>query len=99
MRIVWQPLAGPKPLDPRLYGQEVASLAAAEIEKLFDVCQCDGEEQQFFSASLDYYKTKKQDNPNMLGELKKFTEQIETIYHPDQLGKFATLWPEFNRLL
>jgi hypothetical protein len=35
----------------------------------------------------------------MLGELKKFVVQIETVYHPDQLGQFARLWPEINNLL
>jgi hypothetical protein len=35
----------------------------------------------------------------MLGELKKFISQIETVYHPDQQGKFAELWPEINNLL
>jgi hypothetical protein len=34
-----------------------------------------------------------------LGELKKFIAKIETVYHPDCLGKFAELWPEINNLL
>jgi hypothetical protein len=82
-----------------VYGQEVASLAAAEIQRLFDLCHCDLEEQQFFSSTLDYYLSKKHNNPDMLGELKKFVAQIETVYHPDQLGQFARLWPEINNLL
>jgi hypothetical protein len=99
LRIVWQSLAGPKPLDPRVYGQEVARVAAAEIQRLLDLGHCDLEEQRFFSSTLDHYLAKKQVNPNMLGELKKFISQIETVYHPDQQGKFAELWPEINNLL
>ena len=99
LRIVWQSLAGPKPLDPRVYGQEVARVAAAEIQRLFDLGHCDLEEQRFFSSTLDHYLAKKHNNPNMLGELKKFVAQIETVYHPDQQGKFAELWPEINNLL
>jgi hypothetical protein len=35
----------------------------------------------------------------MLGELKKFIVNIETVYHPDTAGKFAELWPEISNLL
>jgi hypothetical protein len=99
LRIVWQSLQSPKPLDPRVYGQEVARVAAAEIQRLFDLCRCDREEIQFFTSTLNYYLSKKHNNPNMLGELEKFIRQIETVYHPEQQGKFATLWPEINNLL
>jgi hypothetical protein len=99
LRIVWQSLAGPKPLDPRVYGREVARVAAAEIQRLFDLGHRDLEEHRFFSSTLDHYLAKKHNNPNMLGELKKFVAQIETVYHPDQQGKFAELWPEINNLL
>jgi hypothetical protein len=98
LSIVWQPLAGPKPLDPRAYGVEIAQLAATEILRLFDCCDLTPEEQNLFDASLAHYQAKQHTNPNMLGQLKKFVDEIEH-YHPDHRGKFAELWPEISNLL
>ena len=98
MSIVWQTLAGPKPLDPRAHGVEISKLAAAEISRLFECCELTQEEQHLFQASLDHYQSKQHPNPDMLSQLKKFVEQIEQ-YHPDQQGKFHQLWPELSTLL
>lgn len=98
LSIMWQPLSGPRPLDPTVYGQEIAALAAAEIQRLFDTCDITAEERMLFETSLAHYKTKRSANPNMLGQLKKFVAEIESL-HPDQLGKFHELWPEISSLL
>jgi hypothetical protein len=98
LSIMWQALSGPKPLDPTVYGVEVAQLAAKEIQCLFDTCELTPEEQTLFQTSLAHYKSKRHANPNMLGQLKKFVEEIES-FHPDQRGKFAQLWPEISTLL
>lgn len=98
LSIVWQALSGPRPLDPTVYGVEIAALAAEEIQRLIDTCVLTQEEQNLFQTSLAHFKSKRHANPNMLGQLKKFIQEIETL-HPDQAGKFAKLWPEISTLL
>ena len=98
LSIMWQALSGPKPLDPTVYGVEIAQLVAEEIQRLIDTCELTPEEQTLFQTSLAHYQSKRHSNPNMLGQLKKFVEEIEN-FHPDQQGKFAQLWPEISTLL
>ena len=98
LSIKWQNLGGPTALDPRRHGKEIAQLAAAEIERVFATCNVDSEEQLLFSTTLGVYQSKTQSDPDMLGQLKKFTTDIEQ-YHPDQQGKFKELWPELSNLL
>ena len=99
LSIKWQNLGPPPALDPRNYGQEVAALAIAEIEKVFSTFTVDAEEQELFSLALNIYQSKVETNPNMLDQLKQFVKEIEENYHPDQSGKFAMLWPEFGELI
>jgi hypothetical protein len=98
LSIKWQNLSGPTELDPRGHGQEIAQLAAAEIERVFDTCEVDSEEQLLFGTALKTYQSITQPNTDMLEKLKKFVTQIEQ-YHPDQQGKFHELWPEISNLL
>ena len=98
LSIKWQNLAGPKPLDPRLYGQELCELAAKEILQVFDQCQVNDEERLLFGTALAHYQSVTERRPDMLTQLKKFVDQIEQ-YHPDQQGKFVALWPEISSLL
>jgi sulfatase maturation enzyme AslB (radical SAM superfamily) len=98
LSIKWQNLGVPEALDPRCYGQEIAQLAAAEIERMFATCDVNQEERLLFGTALNLYKSKTQPNPNMLNQLQKFVTEIEQ-YHPDQLGQFARLWPELSNLL
>jgi hypothetical protein len=37
------------------------------------------EEQTLFQTSLAHYQSKRHTNPNMLGQLKKFVEEIENF--------------------
>jgi MoaA/NifB/PqqE/SkfB family radical SAM enzyme len=98
LSIKWQNLGGPHDLDPRRYGQEIAQLVAAEIERVFDVCEVDDEERLLFGTALKTYQSITQPNPEMLEKLKKFVAEIEQ-YHPNQQGKFRELWPEISNLL
>jgi hypothetical protein len=98
LSIKWQNLSGPKVLDPRSHGKEIAQLAAAEIERVFTTCNVDSEEQLLFNTALNVYQSKTQSNLDMLSQLQKFVTEIEQ-YHPDQQGKFKELWPELSNLL
>ena len=98
LSIKWQNLGGPRSLDPRRYGKEIAQLAAEEIQRVLDLCTVDSEEQRLFGTALKHYQSVTGSNPEMLVELKKFTAEIDQ-YHPDQQGRFAELWPEISNLL
>jgi len=98
LSIKWQNLDGPKLLDPRVYGKEIARLAAEEINRVFESCIIDDEEQLLFKTALGQYQSVTDNSTSALVELKKFIEQIEQ-YHPDQQGKFHELWPEISSLL
>jgi len=99
LSIKWQNLGGPTVLDPRNYGKDIAELAAAEIEQVFDNCTVDSEERDLFTSALNSYRAQKELRPDMLIQLQTFVKDIEEKYHPDQLGKFAELWPEYGNLL
>jgi predicted DNA-binding protein YlxM (UPF0122 family) len=98
MEIRWQNLHMPAALDTRLYGQEIAELAALEIQNMFDNCKTTAEEKSFFSTALEHYNNQKGQHPDMFVLLKRFITEIET-YHPDQQGKFQQLWPEIGRFI
>jgi hypothetical protein len=95
----WQNLYGPRVLDPRTYGFEVAQLAAVEIERMYETCQVDTEERQFFDTVLAHYKTQTRSDPEALEKLDQFITQLEKEYHPDSAGQFAASWPELEGLL
>jgi hypothetical protein len=98
LSIKWQNLSGPPELDPRRYSQEITQLAVAEIQRVFDICKVDSEEQLLFGTALKTYQSTTQPNTDMLEKLKKFVTEIEQ-YHPNQQGKFHELWPEISSLL
>lgn len=98
LSIVWQNLRVPECLDPRLYGVEIASIAAAEIERVFATCTVDANEQSLFSSALAHYRSQTTPDADKLNRLKQFISEIEH-YHPNQQGQFARLWPEFAEVL
>lgn len=97
--IKWQNLNGPKELDPRNYGKEIAMLAAKEIQLVYENFDVDQQEQELFDTALATYNSKDQPDATQLDKLKTFVDNIENKYHPDSIGKFAKLWPEFGELL
>jgi MoaA/NifB/PqqE/SkfB family radical SAM enzyme len=98
LSIKWQLLDRPTVLDTRMYGKEIAQLAATQIQQVFDTCTIDQEERVLFETSLQHYQSKTHDNPDILNQLRKFVNEIEQ-YHPTHQGKFAELWPEISNLL
>jgi MoaA/NifB/PqqE/SkfB family radical SAM enzyme len=98
LSIKWHHLDNPKPLNPRNYGQEIAKLATKEIERVFENCSVDHEEQVLFGTALEHYQSITDNNVESLTQLQQFILKIEQ-YHPDQQGKFCELWPEISNLL
>jgi organic radical activating enzyme len=98
LSIKWQHLTDPKLLNPRNYGQEIASLAAEEIKQVFEHCSVDHEEQLLFATALEYYQSVTDNNSKSLHDLQKFIVNMEQ-YHSAHQGRFAELWPEISSLL
>jgi len=96
--VKWQNLSGPIVLDPRVYGSSVAELARIEIERMYDTCQVDESERQFFDTALIHFKMQKDPRLDALHKLSDFIMKLETVYHPDSQGQFATSWPELASL-
>lgn len=99
LSIKWQNLVGPTVLDPRNYGQEIAQLAAQEIERVFAECQVDQEEKDLFTSALNTYRSQIETNTPMIKKLQEFVNQIETKYHKNCFGDFYRLWPELGNVI
>ena len=99
LSIKWQNLRVPTVLDPRNYGQEIAQLAAQEIERVFAECQVDQEEKDLFTSALNTYRSQIETNTPMIKKLQEFVNQIETKYHKNCSGDFCRLWPELGNVI
>ena len=97
--VLWQNLFQPDYLDPFLHGPELAQLAIAEIERFYAMGIATSTEQVFFDQALQTYRAIQETQPNIKRKFAKHIHQIENQYHIDQLGQFATLWPEIHNIL
>lgn len=96
--VLWQNLFQPDYLDPFLHGPEVAAAAVQEIERFYELGIATPAEQQFFDNSLNSYRSVTQTQPDIERKFRQHIQQIETQYHPDTQGQFASLWPELAHL-
>jgi hypothetical protein len=55
-------------------------------------------ERQFFDRSRQIYSDIVEARPGIEHKFRQHVKQIETQYHTDKLGQFATLWPELDHL-
>jgi sulfatase maturation enzyme AslB (radical SAM superfamily) len=96
--VLWQNLFQPKYLDPFLHGPAVAAKAIAEIERFYAMGIATPAEKVFFDNSLNMYRDIKQAHAGVEEKFKQHILDIETVFHPDQLGQFEQLWPELAHL-
>jgi sulfatase maturation enzyme AslB (radical SAM superfamily) len=94
LTIHWQSLYQPEFLDPARLGTEVVALARLELHSILDSDWLTTPEQQFLQSVLDNLQVKDDLRPM----LKHHITEIENLYHKDQQGKFAELWPEIDTL-
>jgi len=94
LTIHWQSLYQPECLDPARLGSNTIALAKDEIQNLLSLNICLDSEKQFFETVLE--KTQQQEN--LCAEFKQHINDMEKIYHSDQLGQFVNLWPELASL-
>ena len=98
LSIRWQNI-GHAVLNPRDYGKEIAGLVLQEAQTVLDTCKVDDQEKELFNSMITHCKTQTQSDIHALNKLKIFVDEIENKYHPDKVGEFARLWPEFGELL
>jgi hypothetical protein len=96
--VLWQNLFQPKYLDPFLHGPAVAAKAIADIEQFYAMGIATPAEKIFFDNSLNIYRNVKQAHAGVEEKFKQHILDIETVFHPDQLGQFEQLWPELAHL-
>ena len=98
LSIRWQNI-GHAVLNQRIYGKEIAGLVLQEAQTVLDTCKVDDQEKELFNSMITHCKTQTQSDIHALNKLKIFVDEIENKYHPDKVGEFARLWPEFGELL
>ena len=96
--VLWQSLFQPEYLDPTLHGPELAVQATQEIERFYALGIATAAEQQFFDQALATYQQVKSVNPEISNQFQQHINDIEHVYHTDQLGGFVKLWPELAHL-
>ena len=93
----WQSLYQPECLDVLRHGPAIRDLARAEIQQVLARTDLTAGERGFMQqaqANLDQDPAQ-----DLHKELKQHITDIESLYHPDQHGKFSELWPEISKLL
>jgi MoaA/NifB/PqqE/SkfB family radical SAM enzyme len=95
LTIHWQSLYQPECLDPARLGPKVLSLAQDEISNLLGMNICLPSEQEFFQTVQAGLAVKEDLTP----QFQQHIHDIETQYHADQAGRFASLWPNIYKLL
>lgn len=93
----WQSLYQPECLDPLKHSQAVRSLAQDQIQQVLSRSDLNASEKEFFVQALENFKQPV--TINLADQLRQHIQDMETVYHPDQQGKFAELWPEISMLI
>jgi hypothetical protein len=96
--VLWQNLFQPEFLDPFLHGQQVADLAAAEIEQFYSLGIASNNDKNFFDQALQTYRSTQEISTPEESKFKQHIVDNETRYHVDKNGQFAVLWPELKFL-
>jgi len=101
LTVVWQTLFQPDYLDPMKYDQRVRDLARAEAQLLLQRCgsYMQDAEKDFFQGVIDATSSDIAAAEHIRDKFIKHIGDIETLYHPDQMGNFTQLWPELGFLL
>jgi MoaA/NifB/PqqE/SkfB family radical SAM enzyme len=112
IQITWQVVYGDQ-LDPTQHNESVRKLAIDEIEKYklkfpsahTDINFLNGIKKQLVTGNTGYatlhgnMKAMNPDNITRSKDFLRFTDDIENIWHPDQKGQFAKLWPDIAEAL
>lgn len=92
--VTWQHVWGDQ-LDPHQHNSSIKELATAEMKRYqkFDLSD---NEATWAQNQLEQLQNK---DGSQSEQFKKFTNDIEERWHPDQKGQFEKLWPEIAEAL
>jgi MoaA/NifB/PqqE/SkfB family radical SAM enzyme len=93
----WQSLYQPDYLDPLKHSTEIRNLAHKQIQQVLTRTDLSDSERSFFTQAEQNYHVPA--TTNLKQELQTHIDEIETLYHQDQQGQFAQLWPELVEVL
>jgi len=93
----WQSLYQPDYLDPLKHSVEIRNLAHKQIQQVLTRPDLSDSERSFFTQAEQNYHAPA--TTNLKQELQTHIDEIETLYHRDQQGQFAQLWPELVEVL
>jgi hypothetical protein len=97
--VLWQNLFQPEYLDPFLHNGQLAELAAAEIERFYNLGITRDMDRNFFDQALRTYQGKIGSTSTIAAKFRQHIVVNETRYHPDKAGEFVELWPELKFLI
>lgn len=92
--ITWQHVWGDH-LDPHQHNSSIRQLAIAEIKR-YQKFKLSHSEEMWAHNQLLQLQNKDESQSE---KFKKFTDDVEDKWHPDQKGKFEKLWPELVAVL
>jgi MoaA/NifB/PqqE/SkfB family radical SAM enzyme len=95
LNIHWQSLYQPECLDPLRLGPEIQNSALLELQKALARQDLTIDERDFFEQALA--NNRATSHPSLIKELQAHINEMELIYHKDQLGNFNKLWPELSK--
>jgi radical SAM protein with 4Fe4S-binding SPASM domain len=95
--IHWQSLFQPEYLDPLQLGPDIQKLALQELHCVLARADLSSGERGFLEQARKNLEQAKSES--LIQQFKSHIVEIESTYHPDQVGKFAQLWPELSTLL
>jgi len=88
--ILWQHIWGDQ-LDPTKHNSRIRQLALEEIQKFRRTFTPDESDTVFLDNTAEQLQ---KGTINQSKEFLEFTNKVENLWHPDQKGQFAKLWPE-----
>jgi radical SAM protein with 4Fe4S-binding SPASM domain len=90
--INWQGLKFYEYLDPLFHNESIRLKAINELDQVLSRSDLTWHERLFLKEARANYDTPQE--KNLTKEFLQYTNKLETVYHPDQQGQFAKLWPE-----
>jgi MoaA/NifB/PqqE/SkfB family radical SAM enzyme len=96
LSINWQSLFQPEYLDPLRLGPKIKHLALAELDRVLSRPDLPAHERSFLQQAQQNFCN---ESAALVEDLRAHIIEIESVYHPDQQGKFQELWPEISNLL
>jgi MoaA/NifB/PqqE/SkfB family radical SAM enzyme len=88
----WQGLHRPNYLNPLFHNHPIRKIAMEQLDQVLCRSDLTHPEQTFLTQTRANFDAPQE--KNLTQEFLEYTNNLEIMYHPDQQGQFAKLWPE-----